>query len=189
MATEVRSGRGRIPVADFKVGKYISGDDDDEHFDSGPMKRSCYSFCMCPGGQVVLTSTNTSELCINGMSFSQRASKWANAALIVTVSSKDFESLNFHGPLAGVEFQEHLYHPRVIDWELRQPATWTSLSARGYSYSWCYARATSLMSFRLVLSGGKCWELEEVRAVFLLKNPGGTDAGFRVYRYQVSSGR
>ncbi|KAG5544779.1 hypothetical protein RHGRI_017280 [Rhododendron griersonianum] len=87
------------------ISKYISGDDADEHFDSEPMKRSCYSFCMCPGGQVVLTSTNTSELCINGMSFSRRASKWANAALVVTVSSKDFESLNFHGPLAGVEFQ------------------------------------------------------------------------------------
>ncbi|KAF7154774.1 hypothetical protein RHSIM_Rhsim01G0026600 [Rhododendron simsii] len=105
LAAEVRSGRGRIPVADYKVGKYISGHDADEHFDSGPMKRSCYSFCMCPGGQVVLTTTNTSELCINGMSFSRRASKWANAALVVTVSSKDFESLNFHGPLAGVEFQ------------------------------------------------------------------------------------
>ncbi|KAI8570292.1 hypothetical protein RHMOL_Rhmol01G0023100 [Rhododendron molle] len=105
LAAEVRSGRGRIPVADYKVGKYISGDDADEPFDSGPMKRSCYSFCMCPGGQVVLTTTNTSELCINGMSFSRRASKWANAALVVTVSSKDFESLNFHGPVAGVEFQ------------------------------------------------------------------------------------
>ncbi|XP_028077149.1 uncharacterized protein LOC114279153 isoform X3 [Camellia sinensis] len=55
--------------------------------------------------QVVLTSTNPSELCINGMSFSRRASKWANAALVVTVSSKDFDALNFHGPLAGVEFQ------------------------------------------------------------------------------------
>ncbi|KAG5563969.1 hypothetical protein RHGRI_000216 [Rhododendron griersonianum] len=105
LAAEVRSGRGRIPVADYKVGKYISGDDADEHCDSGPVKRSCYSFCMCPGGQVVLTTTNTSELCINGMSFSRRASKWANAALVVTVSSKDFESLNFHGPVAGVEFQ------------------------------------------------------------------------------------
>lgn len=55
--------------------------------------------------QVVLTSTNPSELCINGMSFSRRSSKWANAALVVNVSTKDFESLNFHGLLAGVEFQ------------------------------------------------------------------------------------
>lgn len=55
--------------------------------------------------QVVLTSTNPSELCINGMSFSRRSSRWANAALVVTVSTKDFDALNLHGPLAGVEFQ------------------------------------------------------------------------------------
>ncbi|XP_057509739.1 uncharacterized protein LOC130792260 isoform X2 [Actinidia eriantha] len=105
LATEVRSGRGKVPVADYKVVKYINGDDVDTPFSPGTMRRSCYSFCMCPGGQVVLTSTNPSEICVNGMSFSQRASKWANAALVVTVSSKDFDSLNFYGPLAGVEFQ------------------------------------------------------------------------------------
>ncbi|OEL36379.1 hypothetical protein BAE44_0002599 [Dichanthelium oligosanthes] len=55
--------------------------------------------------QVVLTSTDPSELCINGMSFSRRASKWANSALVVTVSSHDFKQFRSHGPLAGVEFQ------------------------------------------------------------------------------------
>jgi uncharacterized FAD-dependent dehydrogenase len=55
--------------------------------------------------QVVLTSTDPSELCINGMSFSRRASKWANSALVVTVSSHDFKPFRSHGPLAGVEFQ------------------------------------------------------------------------------------
>ncbi|XP_068462961.1 uncharacterized protein [Phaseolus vulgaris] len=55
--------------------------------------------------QVVLTSTNPSEICVNGMSFSRRASKWANAALVVTVTTKDFEALNCFGPLAGVKFQ------------------------------------------------------------------------------------
>ncbi|KAF5956763.1 hypothetical protein HYC85_003988, partial [Camellia sinensis] len=105
LATEVRSGRGKVPVADYKVVKCINGDDVDTTFNPVTVRRGCYSFCMCPGGQVVLTSTNPSELCINGMSFSRRASKWANAALAVTVSSKDFDALNFHGPLAGVEFQ------------------------------------------------------------------------------------
>ncbi|XP_047260429.1 uncharacterized protein Cbei_0202-like [Capsicum annuum] len=60
---------------------------------------------MCPGGQVVLTSTNPSELCVSGMSFSRQSSKWANAALVVTVSSKDFAALDLHIPLGGVEFQ------------------------------------------------------------------------------------
>lgn len=55
--------------------------------------------------QVVLTSTKPSELCVNGMSFSRRSSKWANSALVVTVSAEDFSSLNFQGPLAGVDFQ------------------------------------------------------------------------------------
>lgn len=55
--------------------------------------------------QVVLTSTNPSELCINGMSFSRRSSRWANAALVITVSPKDFSALSLNGPLAGVEFQ------------------------------------------------------------------------------------
>ncbi|CAL5374729.1 unnamed protein product [Camellia sinensis] len=127
LATEVRSGHGKVPVADYKVVKYINGDDVDTTFNPGTVRCGCYSFCMCPGGvrrgwkpsflrscerdcltinlQVVPTSTNPLELCINGMSFSRRASKWANAALVVTVSSKDFDALNFHGPLAGVEFQ------------------------------------------------------------------------------------
>lgn len=55
--------------------------------------------------QVVLTSTNPSEICVNGMSFSRRSSRWANAALVITVSSKDFKALNSDGPLAGIEFQ------------------------------------------------------------------------------------
>ncbi|KOM28228.1 hypothetical protein LR48_Vigan511s005100 [Vigna angularis] len=54
---------------------------------------------------VVLTSTSPSEICINGMSFSRRASKWANAALVVTVTTKDFEALNYVGPLSGIKFQ------------------------------------------------------------------------------------
>ncbi|KAI3990621.1 hypothetical protein MKX01_022921 [Papaver californicum] len=105
LASEVRKGRGKVPVADYKVVKYVDNVNKGETTTSRETSRSCYSFCMCPGGQVVLTSTNPSELCINGMSFSRRSSKWANAALVVTVTSKDFDNLNLHGPLAGVEFQ------------------------------------------------------------------------------------
>nr|POF07966.1 uncharacterized protein CFP56_45264 [Quercus suber] len=105
LATEVYKGRGKVPVADYKVVNYINGEDGGPSSNSGATGRNCYSFCMCPGGQVVLTSTNPSELCVNGMSFSRRASKWANAALVATVSTKDFETLGCGGPLAGVEFQ------------------------------------------------------------------------------------
>jgi uncharacterized FAD-dependent dehydrogenase len=54
----------------------------------------------------VPTSTDEAELCINGMSFSKRSSRWANAALVVTVSANDFSPLIAnHGPLAGIAFQ------------------------------------------------------------------------------------
>uniref|UniRef100_A0A2N9EYW1 FAD-binding domain-containing protein n=1 Tax=Fagus sylvatica TaxID=28930 RepID=A0A2N9EYW1_FAGSY len=114
LANEVYNGRGKVPVADYKVVKYVNGEDGDPPSDSGATGRNCYSFCMCPGGQVVLTSTNPSELCVNGMSFSRRASKWANAALVVTVSTNDFEALGFHGPLAGVEFQREFERRAAI---------------------------------------------------------------------------
>ncbi|CAA6661682.1 unnamed protein product [Spirodela intermedia] len=103
LASEVCNGRGRVPVADYRVVKYVS--EDGANTSGRELGHSCYSFCMCPGGQVVLTSTNPSEICINGMSFSRRASRWANAALVVTISSKDFVDLHHLGPLAGVEFQ------------------------------------------------------------------------------------
>lgn len=105
LTSEVREGRGKIPVADYKVVKYVSEGNNEINSNSKELKRSCYSFCMCPGGQVVLTSTDSTELCVNGMSFSRRASRWANAALVVTVSSDDFVSFRGHGPLVGVEFQ------------------------------------------------------------------------------------
>lgn len=60
----------------------------------------------CSWWQIVPTSTNEAELCINGMSFSKRSSRWANAALVVTVSANDFSPLIAnHGPLAGIAFQ------------------------------------------------------------------------------------
>ncbi|KAL1104970.1 hypothetical protein V6Z11_D04G102600 [Gossypium hirsutum] len=114
LANEVCSGRGKVPVADYKVVQYVNDKDKNSPLKSESTNHSCYSFCMCPGGQVVLTSTSPSEICINGMSFSRRASRWANAALVVTVSTKDFDALNFHGPLAGVEFQREFERRAAI---------------------------------------------------------------------------
>ncbi|KAK1322893.1 hypothetical protein QJS10_CPA02g01341 [Acorus calamus] len=114
LASEVRDGRGKVPVADYKVVKYVNEENVEPTNTSGELNRSCYSFCMCPGGQVVLTSTDPSELCINGMSFSRRASKWANSALVVTVSLQDFGALECHGPLAGVEFQREFERRAAI---------------------------------------------------------------------------
>lgn len=73
--------------------------------------RGVYSFCMCPGGQIVLSSTDPEELCVNGMSFSRRDSQWANSALVVTVAPDDEILDDYkrkHGILAGIEFQREM---------------------------------------------------------------------------------
>ncbi len=57
------------------------------------------------------SSTEEGELCINGMSFSNRDSLWANSALVVTVSPDDaiLDSYRLlHGSLAGLEFQRDM---------------------------------------------------------------------------------
>ena len=70
--------------------------------DSG---RGVYSFCMCPGGYVVNASSEKGHLAINGMSYSNRAGKNANSAIIVSVNPEDFCG---QGPLSGVEFQRQI---------------------------------------------------------------------------------
>lgn len=52
LASEVCRGRGKVPVADYKLANYIDKNDFNESSDSNVENRSCYSFCMCPGGQV-----------------------------------------------------------------------------------------------------------------------------------------
>ena len=66
--------------------------------------RGVYSFCMCPGGYVVNSSSEDNRLAVNGMSNHARDSKNANAAIIVTVSPSDFGK----NPMDGIEFQRSL---------------------------------------------------------------------------------
>lgn len=67
--------------------------------------RGVYSFCMCPGGQVVNASSEPGRLVINGMSNYDRAGRNANSAIVVTVSPEDFGGQDV---LAGIEFQRRL---------------------------------------------------------------------------------
>ncbi len=64
--------------------------------------RSCYSFCMCPGGTVVASSSEPGMLVVNGMSEHARDKANANSAIVVSVNEDDFGSDH---PLAGMEFQ------------------------------------------------------------------------------------
>ncbi len=66
--------------------------------------RGIYSFCMCPGGYVINSSSEKNRLVVNGMSNYARESVNANSALVVTVTPKDFGN----NPLDGIKFQREL---------------------------------------------------------------------------------
>lgn len=67
-------------------------------------ERGCYSFCMCPGGQVVAAASEENTVVTNGMSYHARNGKNANAALCVSVTPEDYGT----GVLDGVAFQRKL---------------------------------------------------------------------------------
>ena len=67
--------------------------------------RSVYSFCMCPGGQVVAATSEPGWVVTNGMSQYSRAERNANAGIVVGVTPADFSEA---GPLAGIAFQRQL---------------------------------------------------------------------------------
>ena len=84
------AGHPRLGVADYAL-VYHTED----------RKRTAYSFCMCPGGQVVAAASEEGGVVVNGMSLYQRDSGIANSALVVNVTPDDFGT----DPLAGVAFQ------------------------------------------------------------------------------------
>jgi len=67
--------------------------------------RAAYSFCMCPGGQVVAATSEPGRVVTNGMSQYSRAERNANAALVVDVKPEDFPGDYQSNPLAGIDFQ------------------------------------------------------------------------------------
>uniref|UniRef100_Q47BN5 FAD dependent oxidoreductase n=1 Tax=Dechloromonas aromatica (strain RCB) TaxID=159087 RepID=Q47BN5_DECAR len=67
--------------------------------------RAAYSFCMCPGGQVVAATSEEGRVVTNGMSQYSRAERNANAALVVEVKPEDFPGDYKTNPLAGIAFQ------------------------------------------------------------------------------------
>lgn len=67
--------------------------------------RACYSFCMCPGGQVVAAQSEPNTIVTNGMSYHARNGKNANSAIVVSVDPKDY---NDGTPFGGILFQRTL---------------------------------------------------------------------------------
>lgn len=80
-----------LPPAEYKI---------NHRCDNG---RGVYSFCMCPGGEVIVASSQEKAVTTNGMSYHKRDSGLANSALLCDVRPEDFGS---NHPLGGVDFQE-----------------------------------------------------------------------------------
>jgi len=72
--------------------------------------RACYSFCMCPGGEVMPCASSEGMMTTNGMSWSKRAGQKANAAFLVPVNESDY--INYkdenYPSLEGIFFQESI---------------------------------------------------------------------------------
>jgi uncharacterized protein len=65
--------------------------------------RGIYSFCMCPGGEVVTAPSEPEGMVVNGMSYRNRSGPFSNSALVVSVRPEDFGA---EDALAGVRFQQ-----------------------------------------------------------------------------------
>jgi len=87
------TGHPDLPPADYTLTAKIEA-----------LNRSVYSFCMCPGGQVIGCSAETGGVITNGMSRFRRESPFANSAVVVNVRTED---LGGEGPLAGLDFRRH----------------------------------------------------------------------------------
>ena len=79
-----------LPSADYKLNVRL---------DNG---RTLHTFCMCPGGVVVASSSENGEIVTNGMSYYARDKENANSALLVNVEDKDLDDSLF----SGIEFQK-----------------------------------------------------------------------------------
>lgn len=67
--------------------------------------RGVYSFCMCPGGVVVPASTAPGEMVVNGMSPSNRNTRWANSGIVVEIQLEDVGSSSSTNVVNGLFFQ------------------------------------------------------------------------------------
>ncbi len=70
-----------------------------------PDGRGVYTFCMCPGGEVIAAASQEGGLCVNGMSYHARDGRNANAALLVGIQPEDFGDTH---PLSGFVLQRSL---------------------------------------------------------------------------------
>ncbi|MAJ28995.1 hypothetical protein CBD41_06340 [bacterium TMED181] len=87
------AGHSQLPPADYSL---VAKSEDGE----------IYSFCMCPGGEILPSSERDGYLCVNGASRYQRRSPWANSGFVVTLEPEHFGA--GEDPLAGILLQEQI---------------------------------------------------------------------------------
>ena len=76
-----RQGRGKyLPAAEYSVVTQVDG-------------RGVYSFCMCPGGFVIPAATGEAQVVVNGMSPSNRGTRWSNSGMVVQLEPEDVRSM------------------------------------------------------------------------------------------------
>jgi uncharacterized FAD-dependent dehydrogenase len=68
-------------------------------------ERGVYSFCMCPGGWIVPSTTERDAVVVNGMSLSRRDSPFANSGIVVAIEPADLAALGYPGPRGGLALQ------------------------------------------------------------------------------------
>lgn len=113
-----KRGRGQyLPAAEYSYVTQSKG-------------RGVYSFCMCPGGFVVPAATGPEQVVVNGMSPSNRGSRWANSGMVVEIRPEDYPELMKSykvdlmpdSPLALMQFQDCLEKECWIQGGKRQTA-------------------------------------------------------------------
>lgn len=85
--------RDGFPPADYSLNVHL------------PDGTSAYTFCMCPGGEVIAAASEEGGICTNGMSYSDRGGENANSALLVTLHPEDFP---YGGALGGMYWQREI---------------------------------------------------------------------------------
>jgi len=117
LINSIQYGRfaNQLPAADYAL-----------RYNEDDTGRGVYSFCMCPGGEVINAASEQDGLVVNGMSRTSRSGKYSNSALVVSVRPEDWGGTK----LGGMHFQQH--------WERR------AFSLAGKNF---LAPAQNLMSF------------------------------------------
>ncbi|MCI9608045.1 MAG: FAD-binding protein [Muribaculaceae bacterium] len=88
------AGRGKyLPPAEYTMLTRVDG-------------RAVYSFCMCPGGFIIPAASEPGQMVVNGMSPSNRGTKWANSGMVVEVLPEDVEDTPGEPILKVMRYQE-----------------------------------------------------------------------------------